>query len=363
MALTFPPSPSNGEHFIAENGILYVYDGVKWIGSGSTSAPTLNLGNIYFTDQTISGNDHTANINVNGNLVADHLTSNTSIMLNGTELTTVDNSLFVNGVGISTTADFSFDNGVMHLPLTDAKLNAGGVGVTNSAEFGTQVSGDMGGITHSEIYMGAGTAESRAIVDDQGRSLMYLGTENVGDGKFGGIVARDPNVDSQYSPGLNESNLPTIGIQGDTYAAAVGVLNPQGLINGLYADETQTIITGETNIIINNNGSHPWIFDTVGDLISSGMLRNQYGHRAVYENEIARDVSDLTDNYMLLNQSAALDNINIDGGGALATYTTSITFADGGYSGSRWGSASTVYDGGLGAAGAGYTTTLNGGGA
>ena len=363
MALNFPSPASPNETYTGENGIVYVYDGVKWIGSGSSGAPVINLGNLYFTDQTINGNRPTANISINGNLVANHITSNTSINLNGTELTTVDNMLFVNGVGISTIADFSFENGVMHLPLTDAKLNAGGVGVTNSAEFGTQVIKSGPTVTHSEIYMGAGTAESRAVVDDQGRSLMYLGTENVGEGKFSGIVARDPMVDSQYSPGLNENNLPTVGIAGDTYATAVGVLNPQGLLNGLYADENQTIITGENNIIINNNGSHPWIFDTVGDLITSGMLRNQYGHRAVFENEIARDISDLTDNYMLLNQGAALDNINIDGGGASATYVSGVTFADGGYSGSRWGVASIVYDGGLGAAGGGYTNTLNGGGA
>ena len=254
-------------------------------------------------------------------------------------------------------------NEVGRFSQNSLRLNSGGVGVTNSAEFGTQVTKVMGVISHSEIYMGAGTAESRAIVDDQGRSLMYLGTENVGEGKFSGIVARDPMVDSQYSPGLNENNLPTVGIAGDTYATAVGVLNPQGLLNGLYADENQTIITGENNIIINNNGSHPWIFDTVGDLITSGMLRNQFGHRAVFENEIARDISDLTDNYMLLNQGVALDNINIDGGGALANYTTSMTFADGGYSGSRWGAASTVYDGGGNAGTNEFSMTLNGGGA
>lgn len=61
--------------------------------------------------------------------------------------------------------------GALSLPL-NSKLNAGGVGVTNSAEFGTEIVVDGSTIVDSQIYMGAGTAESRAMVDGNGHSLI-----------------------------------------------------------------------------------------------------------------------------------------------------------------------------------------------
>lgn len=41
--LLFPPSPSQGTQYTGDNGIVYIFDGVKWIGhslsqtSGSNS--------------------------------------------------------------------------------------------------------------------------------------------------------------------------------------------------------------------------------------------------------------------------------------------------------------------------------------
>jgi hypothetical protein len=307
------------------------------------------------------------------------------------------------------TGNYSFSGNDLTLP-NNARLN-GGHFLTNSPEFGTTATINVMQVMHSEIYMGAGTAESRAIVDDQGRGLMYLGVENVGAGKYAGIVARDPNVEGEYSPGIQENGLPMIGVGGDSYAVTVGVLNGNTNLDGFYADETQVIVSNDTNAwnfhsdgnlalpsgggITFSNGTlntvgggltarayngnfvvrvdetqnvprYPptdWTFGVDGDLTVPGQIRNTQGYRAVWNNEVPQDISDLTDNSMLLGASGSTMDINIDGGGAYATYEGTLVRADGGFSGTRWGVNTTIFDGGLGAAGTGYTTTLNGGGA
>ena len=257
------------------------------------------------------------------------------------------------GGGGPSLGNYTFSGNDMTLP-NNARLN-GGHFLDNSPEFGTTATINVMQVMHSEIYMGAGTAESRAIVDNEGRGLMYLGVENVGEGKFAGIVARDPNDDgSQYSPGINEDGLPTIGPGSNSYSVAVGVMNDGFTINGVFADETQTVVA---------SGAHAWRFDPDGDVTVPGQIRNAQGYRAIWSSEVPRDISDLTDNSMLLGVSGSTMDINIDGGGAYVTYEGTLVRADGGFSGTRWGVNTTIFDGGLGAAGAGYTATLNGGGA
>jgi len=252
------------------------------------------------------------------------------------------------------TGNFIFVGDSIELPLR-TRLNSGGIGVTNSAEFGTDVQTDSSMIQTSEIYMGAGTAESRAIVDDMGRSLMYLGVENVGEGKFAGIVAQDPNLDpSQYTVALNGDGLPILGDSTITYATTVGVMNSDFTINGLYVDEIQTVVA---------TGAHTWRFDRNGDVTVPGQIKDAQGNRAVWSNEVPRDISDLTDNGMLLGMSSSTIDINIDGGGAYANYEGTLVRADGGFSSTRWGVNSVIYDGGVGAGGGTYSETLNGGGA
>ena len=111
--------------------------------------------------------------------------------------------------------------------------------------------------------------------------------------------------------------------------------------------------------IINNNKT--WTFDSVGDLAVPGQVKNAQGHRAIWSNEVPRDVSDLTDNNLLLAINSIAPDMNWDGGAAAATYSIN-TNADGGFSSTRWGRNSIKFDGGAGA-GSSYTATLNGGAA
>jgi hypothetical protein len=174
----------------------------------------------------------------------------------------------------------------------------------------------------------------------------------------------------EVSDSLLATNTWTFGIDGQTtLPAGGGVTFSNGTINtvngGLTArayngnftvhvDETENIYTQPPKI---------WTFDVDGDLAVPGEVRNKSGYRAIWSNEVPRDISDLTDNGMLLGLSHSTLDINIDGGGAYATYEGTLVRADGGFSSTRWGINSVIFDGGLGAAGTGYTNSLNGGGA
>ena len=396
MALVFPSQPQTvGTPYEAPNGVTYIWDGVKWNASGTPGTGNFNLGNLYVIDQTIaglnaenpivlsgnvevdsiaiggnidvSGSTTVVDIDASGNILATgdlatsgNITALGNLTINSTDITAYDSNLYIDGTRLRladepiSSGNYVFDGDNIQMPLV-ARLNSGGVGVTNSAEFGTDVViNGSNEVSSSEIYMGAGTAESRAIVDDQSRGLMYLGVENVGEGKFAGIVARDPNTDgSQYSPGLDQNGLPTIGLGNNSYVVAVGVMNDGFTINGLYADEDKVLLA---------NGAHVWKLDQTGDMYVPEQIRNKTNNRAVWDNEVPRDIADLTDYNMLLGVNSSTLDINIDGGGAYAIYEGTLVRADGGFSGSRWGVNTTVFDGVLGAGG-GYTNTLNGGGA
>ena len=410
--LNFPSDPASVDNiYVGPNGVRYIFDGVKWVGQSA--------GGGGISTQLVSGSNHLV-MNPNGTVQLPYFTFPAGDGSNGQVLKTngsgvlnwssidldslsdvtitspssgqvlkyngsawvnsadpynlpvagtgsggtlggvkVGSGLSIDGSGVisvsggANTGNYTFSGNDMTLP-NNARLN-GGHFLENSPEFGTTATINSMVVMNSEIYMGAGTAESRAIVDNEGRGLMYLGVENVGEGKFAGIVARDPNDDgSQYSPGINEDGLPTIGPGSNSYSVAVGVMNDGFTINGVFADETQTVVA---------SGAHAWRFDPDGDVTVPGQIRNAQGYRAIWSSEVPRDISDLTDNSMLLGVSGSTMDINIDGGGAYATYEGTLVRADGGFSGTRWGVNTTIFDGGLGAAGAGYTTTLNGGGA
>jgi len=71
MALNFPAQPQTvGTPYEAPNGVTYIWDGVKWVASGTPgSGGSANLGNLYVVDQAISGLNEGANIYISGNVV------------------------------------------------------------------------------------------------------------------------------------------------------------------------------------------------------------------------------------------------------------------------------------------------------
>ena len=194
---------------------------------------------------------------------------------------TYGNIALQTGAGSGITASWSFDNtGDINLPLV-AKLNSGGIGNTNSAEFGTNVTSNGTAITGSQIYMSAGTAAATAVVDANGNSLMYLGVEHSYPGAFAGVIGIDPGVTSAYALGVDPAGIIQIGavvgpITTTDYVAGIGVLNGNNTMNGLYANTMQTVLNGgnvtpsilelnEGNIKLLSTGNS-WTFDTTGNL-------------------------------------------------------------------------------------------------
>jgi hypothetical protein len=186
------------------------------------------------------------------------------------------------------TAGFTFDNtsnvltipGDVNLPLV-AKLNSGGIGNTNAAEFGTEVYSNGTAIYSSQIYMGAGTTEIRGIVDAAGAGLMYAGVEGEG---FAGIVGMDPGVTSQYAIAVGTNNTILLGattgngeLTTTEYTAGVGALNSNGTINGLLASSS--------NVVISNGNTAGWSFGADGNLVLPGGFGDGLPHAAIVINQ------------------------------------------------------------------------------
>ena len=154
--------------------------------------------------------------------------------------------------------------GNVNLPLV-ARLNSGGIGTPNSAEFGTEVTNILpsGSITGSQIYMSAGTGEGRIIVNNGGNTLTYYGVENPG---FAGTVAMDPGVTSEYAIQVGTNNQIEIGavvgnITTTEYVTGMGVLNTTANITGLFANANVTVIGA---------GNTGWAFGADGNLVVPG---------------------------------------------------------------------------------------------
>ena len=147
-------------------------------------------------------------------------------------------------------------------------LASGGQGVRNSAALQLAVNRDGNNvIQESSIALSAGNGGISSLVfgpwtggadGSGGPTLVYAGTENVSGGNgpgFAGFIAQDPEINSQYSLGVDSNGRIIIGAtQGGgsytnpTYSAGIGVLNSDLLINGLLAQTGATWISGKYGI-------------------------------------------------------------------------------------------------------------------
>jgi len=165
--------------------------------------------------------------------------------------------------GTTSTWTFGTD-GILTLPL-ESKLNSGGVGVANSAEFGTSVTVSTSTVVNSEIYMGSGYGEFRSIYNKVGAiesGLTYAGVEGFnyaqyGDVNFSGMVSQTPHIDSMYTISVSTTTgLISIGFTQDggtsvskDWITVLGTLNAYYTVNGIFADTTQTVISGGDGVL------------------------------------------------------------------------------------------------------------------
>ena len=142
----------------------------------------------------------------------------------------------------------------------------GGDGVPT---LGTVVTSE-GGNDIGEIFMGSGYGEFRSIynsdqIGSTSSGLVYAGVEGFnyaqyGDVNFSGIVSQTPHIDSMYTVGVNTLSQITIGFtqngqkqQSTDWSVAVGSLTTDYTVNGLFADTTQTVISGSQEIKLTTN--------------------------------------------------------------------------------------------------------------
>ena len=252
------------------NGQIKVDGGTNMVVSAASN---------YYVKQ--AGSDRLAITNTDTNLMASTNvviqsnksgTANTWTFGNNGNLTLPSNTSSINYAngdpyggsgGNANTGNFTFDADDMLMPLV-AKLNSGGISVTNAAEFGTNVTVDGNSVINSsQIYISAGTGEGRFIVNSDGNTLGYYGVENPG---FAGMISSDPGVTSEYAIQVGANNQIEIGavvgsITTPDYVTGIGVLNNTGNINGLFAN---------ANVAVIGVGDLGWSFDSTGNLVLPG---------------------------------------------------------------------------------------------
>jgi len=363
MALNFPPNPYVGQQYDAPNGSIYTWDGTKW-----NSTPVPVTGNILITNNTIGTNNlgnvyidvnsHIWNFNTSGNLVlpaggtinyycgSNALVGGCSGGFGPTGPTGTMGPTGPQGLQgpTGTAVGYELVNGQYMFALNvcgqvtmpcNTQLNSGGIGARNASSlvFTTcRATGPTGPIVASSINMSAGNGGIGINVvgpyeggacGSGGPSILTFGTENVsgqnGPG-FAGVIASDPGITSPYSLSVAGNNVIEIGFMQpcqvattSSYTAGMGVLNGSRSVNGVFADQTQTVLNGgnaapvvlqlsDSGIAINTNSANTplptnlWWWNVYGDLNTnnnaqsgSGVVQDSGGN--VYVVGIIEDAS------------------------------------------------------------------------
>ena len=105
MALTFPLDPVIGQEYIADNGVTYIWDGVKWAGQFTQGGTSGGVANIEIRDQGSTATTSTTVIDFQGPGVSTTAT--------GTIVTvTIDTGSFVEIASTSTTGTVKIGVGI-----------------------------------------------------------------------------------------------------------------------------------------------------------------------------------------------------------------------------------------------------------
>ena len=362
MALTFPPQPQTpGTPYEAPNGVTYIWDGVKWIASGTPGAGSANLGNLFIIDQTIAGLNEPQPVIIAGNVIVANLTS-TTLNLDSHDITILDGNLLIDGTAVgqdntfnqslNTTDDVAFAN------VTADNMSVDTVSVDNVNINGVSLTTDGG-----TLYVGGTPVGGEGFANTLQNNGFTVALSDNGDliipKSIQSTATGIPEFNSTTDLNLNALNRVNI-VQSPLNLASLPTNYVIGKPGDLLFDTT------DKQIKTYANGAWETLLRTAENqnvrLPQGGVYQRADGVRAAWFTDLPTDISQLTDNNNLLtNESITLQNIDIDGGGAYSIYEIGLLFADGGFGSSRFGPSDTVFDGA--GAGSTYTNTLNGGGA
>lgn len=395
-AINFPnsPPPYNGQVYVADNGIIYIFNDGRWTGQVVSSAVPSQLVNnaqvfaldpdgklhlpqgavlsddgssVYLqpddnntdsvlqvsapndivfantdTDQgiVVGNSDSGAYITVQGNSAGNNIEFTTYDANNDSSnvwvLTSDGHTVFPNGtINSGLTALGLQSNANSFIKYVDIDLDTNNT-VARVDEYGFRVEVALDGIGTYDWHF---DIEGNLTVPGDIQSTSTLG------------LYATQRTQVRHGP-FNLANVSDSGMNSISAVAGDLVYNTTRRELMVYADNAWRRVVRTTfndDIVLTNNGN----------------FRNSQGVRVAYTNEIPRDISELTDTAGMLNGSGdgpITEDMRIDGGAAYATYGPTTTRVDGGGSATRFGAASTVFDG-VGAGGGNYTLNLNGGGA
>ena len=159
MTLQFPNNPSNGQSFTASNNLVYVYDGEKWITTGSAQANgdyVLKSGSTMTGDLTVggdpsAGSNQGSQVRTTGLIVASRTGSNQSLWVGYSTGDTNSTSRITNA------GDATFSGNV----------SAGNVIATGDIQSTSQNGGQLAGFRNQLINSGF-------LIDQRGLSGVSL---------------------------------------------------------------------------------------------------------------------------------------------------------------------------------------------
>jgi hypothetical protein len=241
---------------------------------------------------------------------------------------------------VNQTGNYTFSGDNLEMPL-NSRLNSGGLGETGAAEFGTEVYKNPSNIiSSSQVYLGSGAGEFRSIYNNPdpygfagASTLTYAGVEDVGSGKFSGVVSQTPDMDSMYTVDFDPAtNTIVVGAATEgghlvsaDWSTALGTLNQGFTVNGVFTDTQQTVLSGgstnPSSIVIDDQGIS-WNNQGLGKVQFSA----------------ATDFEIVAQNRITLS-GAPVNLPNVDTGRVLASAGDVVRNSDGRiyvYNGTRW---------------------------
>lgn len=262
--LSFPSSPRSGQSYAAPNGQIYVYDGVKWIGTsvssggGTTTTVTNNVENPFSfnvaaddsTQIAISNNELIKFIGAGGITTATDAEGYITITGSGGS-----SSSLVNGaktLGLASTGEIT-------LPLTASDAALFTVGTNKEFQIGFGTDGILT-LNKDGVVFGSNFSI------DSGNNLWTFDT-------YGGLTFPDGNTvttsGNTFSIQAGTGNLLKLGdpINFWTFNHDTGILTFPG--NSTYGDNILTATVGSDLAIVTDGGvgsTYQWTFGQDGSL-------------------------------------------------------------------------------------------------
>ena len=291
--IVFPYPANAGDTFTADNGVVYVYDGTKWVASGTGGAAVLNY--IAAGNSNVIVNQGNSNVQVHANAQSWLFDTSGNITLPGNSSSiNYANGQPYGGSGGGTPTNIQYGtttvaidapSGNVYIQVDDNPIwtfnsdftfTAPGAVIASELDAGDYTNGTAGdAYFHSNVSgttIGV-TAAGGITVANAGISIGSTGTvaitPNSADGLTWSFTDGGSNVSLLTAPQSDDANIGGIilpGAAGQGFIGWIGA-NPDSdtqFANTLFIDSSNTVTIG-TNFGM-GFGNVGWVFDPTGNL-------------------------------------------------------------------------------------------------